>query len=431
MQARLKFDVVALEDAASILAEARAYRAASTDTDMGDIEFSEAEIDVQQGRVDAGLGTMLRVAREARDAGLEGTGVTAFRWAAAMAVRVMDYPSAEIGLVEGLRYADEIEQSYCRHVLAATSAHVSWAAGAWDTAVATGEIELVERGSRRGTLGSRDALGYVAFGRGEVDRARSLLGDSLAIGQASGEVDLVLPALWGLAETELVAGDPRTAFEQCETAWRLASASGERALLVPFVVTGVRASQAARRPDEAEAWLVRCEHHLADWARARPALDHAAGLVRVAAGSTVAGRASLESAVMGWDTIGRVWESSWARLDLAACLIRGNRHPEAMPLLAQARETGERLGSPPLLDRARELEGIARARGYEDEPWRPLTAREFEIARLVAEGLTNGEIADRLGLSPKTVSAHVEHILAKLGVGRRAEIAAWATTVVR
>ncbi len=343
----------------------------------------------------------------------------------------MDYQSAEVGLVEGLRYTDEIEQSYCRHVLAATSAHVSWAAGAWDEAIATGEIELVERGSRRGTLGSRDALGYVAFGRGDVDRARSLLGDSLAIGQASGEVDLVLPALWGLAETELVAGDPRTAFEHCETAWSLASATGERALLVPFVVTGVRASQAARRPDAAEAWLARCERHLAGWERARPSLDHASGLVQVAAGSTVAARASLESAVRGWDSVGRVWESTWARLDLAAGLIRGNRHAEAMPLLAQARETGERLGSPPLLDRARELEGVARARGYEDEPWRPLTAREFEIARLVAEGLTNGEIADQLGLSPKTVSAHVEHILAKLGVGRRAEIAAWATTVVR
>jgi DNA-binding CsgD family transcriptional regulator len=66
-----------------------------------------------------------------------------------------------------------------------------------------------------------------------------------------------------------------------------------------------------------------------------------------------------------------------------------------------------------------------------DEPWRPLTAREFEVARLVAEGRTNAEIAGELGLSPKTVSAHVEHILGKLGASRRAEIATWATTVAR
>ena len=57
------------------------------------------------------------------------------------------------------------------------------------------------------------------------------------------------------------------------------------------------------------------------------------------------------------------------------------------------------------------------------------SAREFEVARLVAEGMTNAEIAEALVLSPKTVSAHIEHILAKLGVARRAEIAAWATGI--
>jgi DNA-binding NarL/FixJ family response regulator len=58
-----------------------------------------------------------------------------------------------------------------------------------------------------------------------------------------------------------------------------------------------------------------------------------------------------------------------------------------------------------------------------------LTTREFQVATLVASGLTNREMADKLVLSPKTVSAHVEHILAKLGASRRAEIAAWATRV--
>jgi DNA-binding CsgD family transcriptional regulator len=57
----------------------------------------------------------------------------------------------------------------------------------------------------------------------------------------------------------------------------------------------------------------------------------------------------------------------------------------------------------------------------------PLTAREFEVARLVAAGATNREIAASLTISPKTASAHIEHILAKLGAARRTEIAAWAT----
>ena len=118
-----------LDAAAALLAEARQPRHGLGDPDTGEIDFIAASVDVLAGRVDAGLATMLRVARDARDRRLESTGVTAFRWAAAMAVRVMDYPTAAVGLGEGLRYADEIEQSYCRHVMAATSAHVAWAAG--------------------------------------------------------------------------------------------------------------------------------------------------------------------------------------------------------------------------------------------------------------------------------------------------------------
>ena len=80
---------------------------------------------------------------------------------------------------------------------------------------------------------------------------------------------------------------------------------------------------------------------------------------------------------------------------------------------------------------AAELLRVARGRHPSDEPWRPLTARELEVAKLVAAGLTNAEIAGELDIAPKTASAHVEHILAKLGVARRAEIAAWASTVAR
>ena len=67
-------------------------------------------------------------------------------------------------------------------------------------------------------------------------------------------------------------------------------------------------------------------------------------------------------------------------------------------------------------------------RGADAEPWAPLTSREFEVARLIADGRTNVEIAEELTITRKTVASHVEHILAKLGVGRRAEIAVWAST---
>ena len=64
--------------------------------------------------------------------------------------------------------------------------------------------------------------------------------------------------------------------------------------------------------------------------------------------------------------------------------------------------------------------------GHSAEPWHPLSEREFEVAQLVAAGAH--QPADRAAAgagSPKTISAHVTHILTKLGAGRRAEIAAW------
>jgi predicted ATPase/DNA-binding CsgD family transcriptional regulator len=56
----------------------------------------------------------------------------------------------------------------------------------------------------------------------------------------------------------------------------------------------------------------------------------------------------------------------------------------------------------------------------------PLTGREKQVALLIAEGLTNGEIAARLRMAERTADAHVEHIRNKLGLRSRAQIAVWA-----
>jgi pimeloyl-ACP methyl ester carboxylesterase len=60
-------------------------------------------------------------------------------------------------------------------------------------------------------------------------------------------------------------------------------------------------------------------------------------------------------------------------------------------------------------------------------PAQPLTARELEVAELVAGGLTNQAIARRLSVAPRTAEAHVENIRRKLLVRSRAQIAAWVT----
>ncbi|BDT92491.1 MULTISPECIES: ATP-binding protein [Nocardia] len=54
-----------------------------------------------------------------------------------------------------------------------------------------------------------------------------------------------------------------------------------------------------------------------------------------------------------------------------------------------------------------------------------LTAREQQVAELVAQGLSNRQIAERLVVSPRTVDRHLENILAKLGFSSRAQVAAW------
>ena len=56
----------------------------------------------------------------------------------------------------------------------------------------------------------------------------------------------------------------------------------------------------------------------------------------------------------------------------------------------------------------------------------PLTPREREVAALVAEGLTNAEIADRLVLNTGTVANHLAHIRRAVGARNRVQVAVWA-----
>ena len=419
-----------LDAAEEHLREARRLALVSSEPDTTGVDYLLAEVDILLGDVRPAFGRMLDLARNARAARNETAGVGVYRWAAVSAVRMMEHETAHLGVEEGLRYAAEIEQSYCRHSLASAAAQLAWAEGRWDDAVDSARIEVVEPGSARGRLGSRDSLGLVAMGRGEVADARALLEPSLGVLRESGEVGLYLGTLWGLAETDLVAGEPEAAFARCEEAMSLTAESGLRPMLVQFVVTGARSALAARRPVDAERWLERVTDRLQGWeAMAGPALDHASGLVRLATGSTGAARAALAAAVTGWDARGRTWEATWARLDLASCLVRMNRHADAVPLLREVETTADRLGSIPLRDRARTMLQRARSRTTVEEPWRPLTVREFEVARLVARGWTNNEIAEELSLAPRTVNAHLEHILGKLGVGRRAEVATWVSGI--
>jgi DNA-binding CsgD family transcriptional regulator len=393
-------------------------------------EWKSGLADSLDGDVQAGIARMGDVAHAAMAKGWESTGVTAFREASTVAASGLDYAAAIHWIDEGVRYADSIEQSHCAHVMRATLAMVAWAGADPGDAQARARQAMVDKGCRRGAVTAQWALGYVAMARGELEDATAELTDALAFGTASEEIELIMPPLWGLAEVALQAGDPDRASSICRDAFARAIAVGERVLLTPFVVTGTRAALQAGRPIEAAAWLDDCTGLLETIPEvAGAALDHGRGIVALAEGATGVARAALESAVEGWDRHGRTWEATAARLDLAHSLIRTNRFAEAATVAAQARSAAGRLESPLLSDRADALLRMARGHASDEEPWRPLTSREYEVARLVGEGLTNGEIADTLGIAPKTASSHVEHILSKLGASRRTEIATWASQV--
>jgi non-specific serine/threonine protein kinase len=69
--------------------------------------------------------------------------------------------------------------------------------------------------------------------------------------------------------------------------------------------------------------------------------------------------------------------------------------------------------------------GPSASAGHPTRDGSPLTRRELEVAALLAEGLTNREIAATLIISERTATNHVEHILTKLSLRARAQVAAW------
>lgn len=431
--AKYLMDARRIDEAEMLLGDIRAEAERLGDQELViAVDWKRGVAQMIRGETQAGLDRITTAAKTAEQAGWESLGVSAYRDAAAYATEAMDYAASRRWAEAGLRYADSIQQSYCANIMGATSAMVAWAGGAWLDADQLARQKIRDEGCNRSVEMARWVVGYVAMGRGDLSQATVELEGALRFGEASQEIDLILVPLWGLAEVALLEGDPELAFSRCRAAFEYARASGERVHLAPFVVTGVRSALAAGRPTEAADWYARCVEVVAPIpAVADAALEHGRGLLALADGATGVAKTALTAAIARWDAHGRTWEAAWGRLDLASCLIRSNRFADGSGLATEVRDLAAHLDCRALADRADALIRMARGHVSTDELWRPLTAREFGVARLIAEGHTNAEIAAELGIAPKTASAHVEHILAKLGVARRAEIAAWATAIER
>jgi DNA-binding CsgD family transcriptional regulator len=128
---------------------------------------------------------------------------------------------------------------------------------------------------------------------------------------------------------------------------------------------------------------------------------------------------------------------SYALLRLAAEAFPAGERDAGIEALRESAALAARIGAAPLVEEATALARRARVvldaeQPDAEPPPAPvdplasfgLTAREREILSLIAAGLSNGQIATELFISPKTASVHVSRILAKLGVSGRVEAAA-------
>jgi DNA-binding CsgD family transcriptional regulator len=118
-------------------------------------------------------------------------------------------------------------------------------------------------------------------------------------------------------------------------------------------------------------------------------------------------------------------EQARALADLGALLRRSNRRVDARNLLRQAIDAAHRVGAEPL---ARRAETELRATGAKPRRvlltgFEALTASERRIAELAAEGRTNGEIAQTLFVTARTVEGHLTHVFQKLDVNARTDLA--------
>jgi DNA-binding NarL/FixJ family response regulator len=172
--------------------------------------------------------------------------------------------------------------------------------------------------------------------------------------------------------------------------------------------------------DEASAALAALAEveTLVGTAALRACVERAEGMLAAARSEHDRARALLEDAVDRFSRGGAPFEAAVTRIELASSLVALGHAGAARGEAAAALEHLVELAAEPEAARARRiLEGLA-ADG-EHAPLGELTAREREVLRLLAEGLTNKQIAGRLVVSEHTVHRHVTNILRKLDLPSR------------
>jgi LuxR family transcriptional regulator, maltose regulon positive regulatory protein len=227
------------------------------------------------------------------------------------------------------------------------------------------------------------------------------------------------------ARLALDRGEARRAVELGERLLR--RAPGERSLeRVPVLEHLVHARVAVGALEEARAALEALREIVrrVGTEPLRASVDLAEGMLEAAGGEHERARTLLEDAVDRFQAAGAPFEASRARVELALSLAALDRPEQARHEAAVAAERLLELGARAEAERARRLIELS-APGAAPGP-ASLTRREREVMALLAEGLTNRQIAERLVVSEHTVHRHVTNLLRKLGLSSRTAAAAYA-----
>lgn len=277
-----------------------------------------------------------------------------------------------------------------------------------------------------------EALAPIAYHQGRPDDAwtqvRSLLPEGVAAEPGSRCYISALLLQRFAADLALDAGQPKEARAWLEANDRWLDWSGSilgraenRAVWARFhratgdllraVTMADQAVRAANQPHQPLALLAAC--------RLR-------GELAVVQGRSAAAERELSGALALANACAAPFERALTLVALAELHAAAGQPTEAAGRLAEARAICEPLEARPTLARIDALAARLAGMPAEAAVFAGLTERERQILRLLAEGPSDREIAERLSISPKTVGVHVSHILAKLDVPSRAAAVAYA-----
>ncbi len=260
-------------------------------------------------------------------------------------------------------------------------------------------------------------LALVAALRGSEDECRSLAAESRELASAR-QLGIVLElAHWALALLELGLGRAEEALRRCRDI---------SSTLVVFWggLDRIEAAIRAGEPETARAWLDVFERwadaSAATWASA-VALHCRALLSDDESESERLFLAALDAHA----DASRPFEHARTELAYGEFLRRARRRVEARDHLRAALDSFETLGATLWAERARvELRASGQTARKRDPSTRnTLTEQELQIARFVAEGRTNREVAAQLFLSPRTIDFHLRNVYRKLGITSRTALA--------